>query len=73
MKFPRTTRVSAGAPTDAHERLAEARSEERRLAERMDDAAEASPAEARAATELSAAGANVAAREAWANWAERDQ
>jgi hypothetical protein len=69
MKFPRT------APPDAHagalDRLDEARDEQRRLAERR-DAAEPGLRKVQAAADLSAAGEDVAAREAWARWARED-
>jgi hypothetical protein len=69
MKFPRA--ASTDAETSARERLDEAREEQRRLTERRDDA-EPGSREVQAAADLSAAGDDVAAREAWARWARED-
>ena len=71
MRFPRRAPVADGH-TSALERLEEARDEQRTLSGRR-DAADPGPAEARAATELDAAGEEVAAREAWAEWASREE
>jgi hypothetical protein len=70
-RFPRTAPASDGH-TRALERLEEARGEQRKLSGRR-DAADPGPAEARADTELRAAGEQVAAREAWAEWASREE
>ena len=69
MKFPRA--ASTDGETSARERLDEARDEQRRLTDRR-DAAEPGLREAQAAADLSAAGDDVAAREAWARWARED-
>ncbi|HEX8065922.1 MAG TPA: hypothetical protein VF520_05300 [Thermoleophilaceae bacterium] len=72
MRFPRIPPANADAHESARARLDEARGEERRLAARR-NAADSGPAEAHAATELSAAGEQVAAREAWAEWASSEE
>ena len=71
MRFPRRAPVADGH-TSALERLEEARGEQRELSGRH-DAANPGPAEARAAAELHAAGEQVAAREAWSEWASREE
>ena len=60
MKFPRKASADADAHTSALDRLQEARDEQQQLGEERDGA------------KLAAAGEHVAAREAWARWAERD-
>ena len=72
MRFPPTAPANADARESARARLEEARGEERRLAARR-NAAGSGPAEAHAATELGAAGEQVAAREAWAEWASSEE
>ena len=70
MRFPRAVPAADGH-TSALERPQEARSDQRELSARR-DAADPGPAEAPAATELRAAGKQVAAREAWAEWASSE-
>ena len=72
MKFPRTEPDNADAQASAIERLDEARGERTKLAVRR-EAAEPGPREAHAAAELRAADERVAAREAWAEWASREE
>jgi hypothetical protein len=72
MRFPRKALTGADARTDAAARLDEARSEHRDTARRH-EAADAGAGEARTSAELNAAGERVAAREAWAEWAERTE
>jgi hypothetical protein len=72
MRFPRTAPANADGRESARARLDEARGEERWLAARR-DAADPRPAEARGATELNAAGEQVAAREAWVEWASSEE
>ena len=71
MKFPRKAASDADAHTEALDRLEEARDEQRRVTERRDDAS-GEPAEVQAEVELTSVGERVAAREAWARWAARD-
>jgi hypothetical protein len=71
MRFPRSAPAADGHAS-ALERLEDARGQQRRLAVRR-DAADPGPAETHAATELRAAGEQVAAREAWAEWASREE
>ena len=71
MRFPRAAPAADGR-TSAVERLEEARGEQRRLSGHR-DATSAGPEKARAAAELHAAGEQVAAREAWAAWASREE
>jgi hypothetical protein len=71
MMFPRAAPAADGR-TSAAERLEEARREQRALSLRR-DAADPGRAEADAATELRAAGEQVAAREAWAEWASHEE
>ena len=71
MKFPRSASENPDPQTSAQERLDESREEERKLVERR-DAAEPGLREVQAAADLSAAGDDVAAREAWARWARED-
>jgi hypothetical protein len=72
MKFPRKASAGADAQADALERLEEARDEQREMGDRR-AAARAGPAEEHLSTELKAASEQVAAREAWAEWAAREQ
>ncbi len=72
MRFPRIASANEDARASALARLDEARREQRRLATRH-DAADPGPAAAHAAIELSAAGEQVAAREAWAEWASSEK
>ena len=69
MRFPRD--ASTDAETSARERLDEARDEQRKLTERR-DTAEPGLREVQAAADLSAAGEDVAAREAWAQWVREE-
>ena len=69
MRFPETSRKADPSHASATARLALARDEERRLAAEA-DAAQGSAAEHGAASRLSAATADVAARQAWVGWVE---
>jgi hypothetical protein len=71
MRFPRTAPAGDGH-TSALDRLEEARGEHRRLSVRG-AAEDPGPAETGDATDLRAAGEQVAAREAWAEWASREE
>ena len=68
MRFPRAQPAGSDARESAGARLDEARVEERDLAV-LHDAAEPGASGARADAELTAARDQVAAREAWAEWA----
>jgi hypothetical protein len=70
MRFPEQTRKGSEAHRSALRRLDDARTEQRRTSEVHDQARETS-AEPAAATELSAANEQLAAREAWVHWIER--
>ena len=70
MRFPEMSRKGDPSHTSAGARLAAARGEERRLAADA-HAAKGSSNEHEAASRLSAATAEVAAREAWLSWVER--
>ena len=72
MKFPRAASPESDAHTNALERLEEARGEQRRLTEAR-ETADPGLREEQAAADMSAAGEDVAAREAWARWASREE
>ena len=72
MRFPRTDSDAADVQSAACQWLDEARGEQRALAARR-DAAQPGPREAQAAADLQAADERVAAREAWAEWASREE
>ena len=69
MKFPEISRTGDPSHASATARLTAARREECRLATTA-HAARGSADEAEAASQLSAASAEVAAREAWLGWVE---
>jgi hypothetical protein len=70
MRFPEQTRKGSEAHRSALSRLADARNKQRRTSESHDQARQTS-GEPAAATELSAANEQLAAREAWVLWIER--
>jgi hypothetical protein len=69
MKFPEISRKGDPAHASAVDRLSAARGEERRL-DVAAQAARGSAEEREAASRLSAATAEVAAREGWVGWVE---
>lgn len=69
MKFPEISRQGDPAHASAVDRLTAAHSEERRLAA-ISQAATGGAEEREAASRLSAARSEVAAREAWLGWVE---
>ena len=70
MRFPERSRTGDPVHTSAVERLDTARKEQRRMATDA-QAASGTPTEGRTAVRLSAANAEVSAREAWVGWIER--
>jgi hypothetical protein len=69
MKFPEISRIGDPSHTRAIDRLTAARSEQRRLAAAAHTAS-GSAEQNEAASRLSGAKAEVAAREAWVGWVE---
>jgi hypothetical protein len=69
MKFPEMSRQGDPSHLSATARLVGARDEHSRLAAEA-DAVRGTPAEDAAASRVSAAAADVAAREAWVGWIE---
>jgi hypothetical protein len=69
MKFPEISRKGNSSHVSAIARPTSARREERRMAAAL-NAARGSADEPEAASRLSAASAEVAAREAWVRWVE---
>ncbi len=68
--FPEQTRQGSDAHGVAVGRLAEARAERARTSEAFEES-RSTPGEASAASSMSAADDQVAAREAWLGWVER--
>ena len=70
MRFPEHPREGSEAHRSALQRLETAHTEQRHRSE-VHDAAQGSPSEPSAASELAGANEQVAAREAWVKWIER--
>ena len=70
MRFPETPREGSEAHKSALRRLDTARDEQREKSE-AHDAAQDTPSERAAASELAGANEQIAAREAWVKWVER--
>jgi hypothetical protein len=70
MRFPEQTREGSAAHADAVRRLGAARDHQAQMTGVL-EASRQTPDEADAATELSAANEDLAAREAWVAWIER--